>query len=125
MKKLLLLLITLITFDAFADVAVFNYTPPDMRADNITPLLPSEIGGYNVYANGVLHEISPLLPTAVGFTLPLPQCVAGGCEDYRVEVTTLDTDARESVFSEPVIIKLIAMPNPPTDMGVTLIIRIE
>ena len=115
MKYLILLLLS---FNAFADTAVFTFTPPDSREDD-SPLLPAEIGGYNVFVNGVINETSPLLPTATGFTLNLPSGV------HTVEVTTLDTDGRESVMSAPTDANVPFNPKPLIGMSVVITITVK
>lgn len=119
MKKILLLLFLLITFNVNADTGIFTYQPPTERENN-TPLLQSEISGYNVYINNIKNtEISPLLSTTTGFTLTL---LPG---EYNVEVTTLDTDNRESKRSVPVNLKVPFNPNPPSNVTVSITININ
>ena len=116
MKYLILLLLS---FNAFADTAVFTFTPPDSREDS-TPLLPSEIGGYNVFLNGTpVDIINPLLPAATGFTLDLPSGV------HTVTVTTVDTDGRESLMSVPVEANVPFNPDPVSGFSVTITININ
>ena len=114
MKYLLLLL----SFSAVADTATFTFTPPTEREDN-TALQASEIGGYNVFVNGVKSDTSPLLPAATGFTLSLPSGA------HTVEVTTLDTDSRESTMSTPVNAVVPFNPKPVTGVSVVITITIE
>ena len=101
MKYLLLLL----SFSAFADTATFTFTPPTEREDS-TVLQPAEIGGYNVFVNGVKSDISPLLPVVEGFTLSLPS------GEHTVEITTVDTDSREGEKSAPVKVLVFSDPKP-------------
>ena len=115
MKYLILLLLS---FNAFADTAVFTFTPPTEREDNST-LLPADIGGYNVFVNGVKEVTSPLLPKATGFTLDLPSGV------HTVTVTTLDTDTRESVPSIPKDIAIPFAPKAPASLSVVITITVN
>ena len=113
MKYLFLLLFS---FNVFADTAVATFPPPTER-ENGTVLLPTEIGGYNVYVDGVGHASNPLLPTDTGFTINLPSGV------YSIAVTAFDTDGRESVQSIPVAVDVPFDPKAPG--GVTVIITIN
>ena len=117
--KHLLLLITLLSFNAFADTATFSFTPPTEREDN-SPLLPAEIGGYNVLLNNVpVDAINPLLPTATGFTLDLQAGV------HTVTVTTLDTDGRMSSPSVPVDASVPFNPKPASGISVVITITVN
>jgi len=117
MKKLLLLAL-LIPLTAYADTGVFTYTAPTEREDN-TPLSAEEIGGYNVFVNGELNDISPLLPTDTGFTLDLPS------GEYIVTMTTLDTDGRESILSDALTIDVPFNPKAPSGVTVNITISIN
>ena len=116
MKKLLLLL--LLSSNVYADTGIFSYIAPIEREDK-TELKQSEIGGYNVYVNDSIHPVSPLLPEALGFTIDLPS------GKYTVEMTTFDTDGRESVRSTPVILDVPFKPQAPSSVTVTITISIE
>ena len=115
MKYLFLLLFS---FNVFADTAVVTFTPPTEREDN-TPLLTAEIGGYNVFVDGVGHAINPLLPTDTGFTIDLPSGV------YSITMTTFDTDGRESLFSTPVSVDVPFDPKAPSGVTVTITINVK
>ena len=115
MKYLILLLLS---FNTFADTATFTFVPPTAREDS-SPLLPADIGGYNVFVNGVKSVTSPLLPTATGFTLDLQSGV------HTVEVTTLDTDGRESVPSAPTDANIPFLPNAPASLNVIITITVN
>jgi len=109
----LIVLSGLITPLAFADIGNVTYTPPTQREDN-TPLLPSEIAGYKVYDQSGA-EVLALPGDATSFTVP-----ANG---QTLFVTTLDTDGRESVFSQPVVIPS-GKSNPKSPAGITVTISI-
>ena len=112
MKYLLLLL--LFSGSVFADTATITFTPPTERENN-TPLLASEIGGYNVYVDEVKNEvISPLLPIATGFTIDLPSGA------HLIQITAFDTDGRESLMA-----KAIFDPKAPTGVTVTITINVK
>ena len=115
MKYLVLLLLS---FNVFADTAVVTFTPPTEREDS-SPLLPAEIGGYNVFVNGVMNETSPLLPAATGFTLYLPS------GEQTVTVTTVDTDGRESVMSVPADFNIPFVPKAPASLNVVITITVK
>ena len=117
--KHLLLLITLLSFNVFADTATFSFTPPTERADN-SALPADQIGGYNVFLNNVpVGAINPLLPTATGFTLDLPSGV------HTVTVTTMDTDGRESLMSIPVEANVPFVPKAPASLSVVITITVN
>ena len=116
MKYLLLLL--LFSGSVFADTATITFTPPTEREDG-TLLPANEIGGYNVFVNGVINETSPLLPTATGFTLDLPSGA------HTVTVTTMDTDGRESLFSIPVAADVPFDPKAPGGVAVIITINVK
>lgn len=96
--------------DAFADTDTVCWTAPTQRSDN-TPLPPTEIGGYNVYGPGGLMQGN----------------VTGTCVDILatsveqiIHITAFDTDGRESIPSQTVVIAPgKSAPNPPTGVTVT------
>ena len=108
-----------LSFNAFADTATFSFTPPTERTDN-SPLLPAEIGGYNVFLNNApVDTINPLLPTATGFTLDLQSGV------HTVTVTTVDTDGRESLMSVPADAIVPFVPKAPASLNVVITITVN
>ena len=96
----------------FADTITFD--APTEREDN-TPLAPSEIQGFNVYDVGNGGSLVTTLPgTAREYTTPATTV------DQSFAITTVDTDGRESVFSQIAIIpKLVTPPKAPTITGVS------
>lgn len=114
MKYLLLL----IPFAVMADTV--NIFPPTEREECIEqdadgncikydPLLPEEIGGFIVYDLGKGPDIVLELPgTARSFDLERTSV------DQSIVITAVDTEGRESLFSNTVTVpKLISRPKPP------------
>ena len=108
-----LLFLLLLSFSVFADTADITYVAPTEREDN-TPLLPSEIAGFNVYdSTGTLVKALP--SDARGFTQTTTSVI------QSLFITTLDIDGRESVYSqEATIPATIANPKPVTGITVTV-----
>ena len=114
MKRYLILLLLILPFSVLADDINGSFVPPTERIDN-TPLSASEIGGYNVYVDGIKDlSISPLPAGATSFSLIRP----GG--NYLIAITTLDTDGRESEFSEVIDASIPFAPMPPSNITITI-----
>lgn len=111
MKKLLIAL--LFPLIAFADTATITYDAPTEREDN-SPLLPSEISGFKVYdSTGTL--VKQLPSDARGFTQATSSVI------QSLFITTIDTDGRESGYSqEATIPATIANPKPVMNIQVTV-----
>jgi len=81
-----------------------RWTPPVLRADNVTPLAMSEIDGYRIYIGttpGIytkLADIDILNLTVQELTV---DDIPAGL--YFFVMTTIDSDGRESKFSSPVV----------------------
>ncbi len=106
-----LLLIAFIS-SAEAQPVLFNLEAPTQRADN-TPLTYQEIDKYKVYVNGLFvkdkSKWAGFLP-GTGFGLYFNLELADG--SHVINLTTVDMDGRESVFSPDltVIVDSIAPP---------------
>ncbi len=79
-----------------------RWTPPDLRADNITPLAMSDIDGYRIYYGTTLgiYPNSVDIPDRTVQQLTVDDIPAGL---YFFVMTTIDSDGRESIFSSPVV----------------------
>ena len=124
--KHLLLLITLLSFNAFAADAALTWVAPVERIDN-TALSETEIGSFKVYygtATGdykdvvSVNRVDANSATPLNLTLTLPTGFT-----YYFVVTTVDLDGRESVYSTEVSIPLDhANPGAPTGVIVIKIV---
>jgi len=111
MKKLIIVLL-LLSGAVLADTGNVSFDPPTEREDN-TPLDPAEIAGFRVYdeAGTVIME---LLPTQTSFSVP--------ALGQTLFLTTLDTDGRESVFSQPAVLPMgKANPKSPGTIIINII----
>ena len=98
---------------ASADTANISFTAPTEREDN-TPLAPEEIGGFNVF-NEQGELVKQLPGDARSWTEPTTSAPQSRF------VTTVDTDGRESVYSQQVTIPAgISDPKPVTGLTVTV-----
>ena len=118
MNKLLLALLLLLPMAATADLRNGSFTAPTQRADN-TPLAITEIGGFNVYVDGVLDtDVSPVSPLDTTFVLSRPPGT------YTLVMTTFDTENRVSVDSILVVFTIpvtdTANPNAPAGIIITV-----
>ena len=114
MKKLLPIIL-LASFSVLADTANITWTAPTERENNV--LLPqSEIASYNLYLNKVL--IVKGIPTiASTYTVEITG-------DSVLNMTTVDTDGRESVPSPDLFISGKGLPGYPT-VEVTVTIKVN
>ena len=94
--KYLILAILLFSFGALADTADVTFEAPTEREDN-TALLPSEIGAFNVYDNAGV-KVMTLTGDTNAFSVP--------ADGKTLYLTTVDTEGRESAYSEAVTIPL-------------------
>jgi len=106
-----LLLLSLLSFNALADVAGSFTSPagPEGREDN-TELLLSDIEGYQIYVDGKPHfTMDNLLPaSATTYTITV------NSNAQVLTMTTFDTDLRESAFSNEVSLTGgKGLPKPP------------
>ncbi len=80
-----------------------SWVAPSLREDNSTPIALSEIDGYRVYygtaAGDYQMQIDINDGSITGYTMNLETQ-----HTYYVVMTTLDTDGRESLFSDEIII---------------------
>lgn len=114
MKTLLFLFF--LSFPVFADQVNGQFTPPTEREDGTT-LTQAEINLYNLYVDGVATQVIAANQTA--FTIDL---VPG---TYALNITTVDIDGRESVFSNTVTQSILSPPNAPTGVTVTVTINVQ
>lgn len=79
-----------------------SWTPPTLRADNVTPLAMAEIAGYRIYygTTSGIYPNSVDIPDRTVQQLTVENIPAGR---YFFVMTTLDLEGRESKFSSPVI----------------------
>jgi hypothetical protein len=107
------IMIGMFSASAYADTASITYVAPTEREDN-TPLAPSEIAGFKVYdSDGAL--VKQLASDARGFDQTTTSVI------QSLFITTIDTDGRESVYSqEATIPATIANPKPVTGITVTV-----
>jgi len=108
---LLFLLVALLDCRAVIAAEISTtWTPPTTRSDG-TPLPIEEISHYNVYINdNVFGTTIPGTDTSVVLNLP-----AG---NNTINLTTVDTGGRESIFSVGKFVPGFA-PKPPTNVTVT------
>ncbi len=97
---------------ALAAPRSLTWVGPTFRADNVTPLLVSEIAGYNIYygtATGVYPTTLPMVTpgSSVGTTLTFSPGT------YYLVITTVDTAGRESIYSNEVVLLFTASSSPP------------
>ncbi len=80
-----------------------SWVAPSLREDNSTPIALSEIDGYRVYygtaAGDYQLQIDIDDSSITGYTLNLYSGVT-----WYVVMTTVDTDGRESLYSDEIII---------------------
>lgn len=116
MRSLILALLLLSAGSVVADTVNGQFTPPTEREDN-TPLTAAEIGAYRLYIDGVDTQQIP--PTENTFTVELSPGT------YDINLTTVDTDGRESVFSETITQTILSKPKPPTGTVITITIQVQ
>ena len=124
MNKLILALALLMPFTVMADITVdptiessytLSCTQPIAREDN-TPLAFGEIAQNTFYvgtATGNYTDTIPNLPPTCSLTVDAT-AVADG--NYYYVVTVVDTDGRESTYSQEIVVtvKRVKPPNAPT-----------
>lgn len=87
-----------------AEVQPGTFTHPKEREDG-TLLRPDEIKSYRVYQNDSM--VKELLPTATSFEIDL---LPG---TYNINMTTVDTDLRESARSNTLVVVVLSGPKSP------------
>lgn len=110
------LTLLLLTFPAFADTVNGSFNHPIQREDGST-LTAAEIANFNLYVNGVNTQSIP--GTDNVFSIDL------GPGSYDLNMTTVDTDGRESVYSNTLTQVIPALPNPPSGITVTITINVQ
>lgn len=122
----ILLLLLVISQDAFADNVKVVFDPPISRTDG-TAIIPSEIAGYNVFVDGIKLISSQTMPPGTGeytlhgdvseFTIALDPGT------YNLTMTAIDTGRRESAKSDSLGVPVNFPLNPPV-MGVSVIVEV-
>lgn len=110
LSQIIITALLLSVADVKAEIKQGAFIPPFERIDGI-PLPQSEIGGYQVFVNGILQ--TDMLPgNATGFTLDLMPGI------HSVYLITVDSDGRKSDPSVTIEIpvKSTASPKAPTAM---------
>lgn len=117
--RLYLLLFFFTLAASVAIAAVVNSTmdvtwdPPTQRVDG-SNLPPSEIREYNIYVNASYHSTVDGQETTAGV-------VVNGAGNYCINVTTVDQDGRESVFSNEKCITIeVTNPKAPVLISIGL-----
>ena len=118
MKKILLLLVlNLLAFNAYAQDTLIQWIPPTEREDNT--LLGDDLAGFNIYYGGASGIYSSNVnipnPLATNYVLNL------GYGTHYAVVTAYDSDGRESIYSTEVSIN-IPPPPPKPVTGVTWVV---
>ena len=111
MRKILLLILLLASFNVSALTVNLNWVPPVLREDN-TAITEAELAGYNVYYTDTVsgdYINSVFVPG--GSTRNYKLSMSGAIK-YFVVVTAVDTQGRESTYSAEVS-KEFSRPNKP------------
>ena len=108
---------------AMADTLTWTWTPPDAREDG-TPLPADEIAGYGMMINGAVITETNVL----GETVPLLLDDGSNAMDYVADLgeqcaqfNTVDTEGRESVFTDPSCKVAKGLPGKPVSVNVTIV----
>jgi len=113
MKKLIvgfiLLIVSMIAFGAIN----FSWVAPSEREDN-TPISLSEIAGYNIFCGTEVGVYPIMIPipdgSSTGTVLENSELPLG--TNYCV-MTTVDTDSRESQYSNIIVVEMTLEKSPP------------
>ena len=111
MKKFLLLLLLLASFNVSALTVDLDWVPPDLREDN-TPITEAEIAGYKIYYTDTVSGDYINSVFVAGGSTRSHRLQMSGATQYFIVVTTIDTDGRESQYSQEVS-KVFSRPNKP------------
>ena len=117
MRKILLLILLLASFNVSALSVNLSWVPPVEREPapgQLTgvPITEAELAGYNVYYTDTQtgdYQKSVFVP---GGSTRSYKLVMSGAIQYFVVVTAIDTEGRESVYSAEVS-KVFSRPNKP------------
>ena len=102
LRFLAVVMVVCFAVPATADTLSWSWTPPDSRVDG-TPLTAEEIAGYHFMINGVLVVDNTVLgdvPVLLSDGLNTMDYVAAA-GTICAQFATVDTEARESDFTEP------------------------
>ena len=110
---MLAVVFALISSNAFA--ATITGIPPDQREDNSPFNLDAELQGFKVYCGLITKEyVSSYSYT--GYTLPITEWTLSlPVGIHYCAVTTIDTDGRESTYSNEITVTVSGkyLPKPP------------
>lgn len=121
--RLCTLALLLVASVSWADMQFnVNWTPPDTRADG-SPLPATSIAGYKLWATppGGMDSTQVDVPPGNSFTYEYVGSPIYG--EWCFTMATLDADGRESETSAPSCSTVIAVPNPPTNIIITITVK--
>ena len=128
MKKIILLL-TLLAISILPSFSYADYSfdvrliwdEANEREDG-TPLLREEIAGYEI----IYGLASDAMSTSITVDRVTSTDVLGlPSGTYYFAIATTDTSGRTGAFSDPVTLDLIAPPNSPSNVRITIITTVE
>lgn len=111
MKNILLLILLLASFNVSALTVNLGWVPPVEREDN-TPITEAEIAGYNVYYTDTKSGDYINSVFVAGGSTRSHVLQMSGATQYFIVVTAVDTEGRESQYSQEVS-KVFSRPNKP------------
>jgi len=111
MKKFLLLLLLLASFNVSALTVNLSWVPPVEREDN-SPITEDEIAGYKIYYTDTKSGDYVNSVFVAGGSTKLHTLQMSGAMQYFIVVTTIDSDGRESMYSKETS-KVFSRPNKP------------
>ena len=111
MRKILLLILLLASFNVSALTVNLGWVPPVFREDD-TPITEAELAGYNVYYTDTQTGDYQKTVFVPGGSTRSYKLQMSGAIKYFVVVTAIDTEGRESVYSHEVS-KEFSRPNKP------------
>lgn len=115
MKILIFVLLFLASSCALGDTVNGSFNAPTEREDG-TPLAIDEIAEHRLYIDDVLNQ--SIANTDTSFTVNLEPGV------YDFKMTTVDTDGRESKFSDVLRTNIPAPPGAPQMITITVTITV-
>lgn len=111
MKTILAVILLTLSTTVAADVKNHTFEPPIEREDG-TALTLEEIAHFNVYVNG--EPVKTVPNNVTSFSVELTHGT------HEVKMTTVDTDGRESLFSNVIQEIIVSKPKAPVIIVITI-----
>ncbi len=88
-----------------SDAKIFSWTAPVAREDE-SPIAMSEIAGYRIYFGTETGNYSQSIEVDDAYIDVITLDALNTADTYYIVITTVDTDGRESTYSEEIVLNV-------------------